>query len=144
MTLVSLLRPALPNTRSRPGCWMIEPAVLVPQGRPPPFGFRASAAATALSGLAKLGACQSMSADCTAASPADQSASSDGSGALPAGKALPDDGASPAQQTMQQQQQQQRQQQQEAADQTALPLRVLAAALADGAKELNASQLAQV
>lgn len=118
----------------------MKPAVLVPQGRPPPFGFRASAAATALSGLAKLGACQPTSADRTAASPADRSAGS-GSSASSAGRAPPDDGASPAQKTMQQQQ---RQQQQEAADQTALPLRVLAVALADGAAELNASQLAQV
>jgi hypothetical protein len=119
---------------------MINSAVLMLQGRPPPFGFRASAAATALSGLAKLGACQSMSADRTAASPADRCAGS-GSGAPSAGEALPVDGASPAQHTMQQQQ---RQSQQQAADQTASPLRVLASALADGAEELNASQLAQV
>ena len=138
--LVSLLRPASPHTRARPVCWMMKPAVLMLQGRPPPFGFRASAAATALSGLAKLGMCQPTSADISTAGSASVSASNS-SGVLSAGRALHDHGVSPTQQNMQQQQ---RQQQQEAADQMAEPLRVLAAALADGAAELNASQLAQV
>ena len=128
-------------TRKQRSCRLHDkPAVLLPQGRRPPFGFRASAAATALSGLAKLGVCQPASADASTAGSASASASNSG-GAPSAGRALPDHGASPAQHPMQERQRQQRQ---EAADQTVAPLRVLAAALADGAAELNASQLAQV